>query len=251
VHAHYEADSCSAALGIAQCAQWLPDKSAFVKLLVHQVNPFLGAWCCVGIIAASMSTANGAMLAMGTVMSHNVFRQLDSWFPTLVTPDNLLSVARVTTIPFTIASTCIASFYRSSTGGGTGYLLIVAFDIVLATVVVPLLGCFYCKRPSPRAALMGILGGGATRILMEFLLPKDGNLILPIDDPAFFLPGPAPNALFPYFIDVPAAQKWNPADGACQQVQYKDFTGVDSLTSPLVCLIFFASIQVSTYLLVE
>lgn len=240
----FNADSCSAALGIPQCAEWLPDGLAFIKLLAHNVNHFLGAWCCVGIIAASMSTANGAILAMGTVMSHNVFRQLDAWFPTLITPDNLLNAARLTTIPFTVCSASIAAFYRSSSGNGTGYLLIVAFDIVFATVVVPLIGCFYCKRPSPRAALIGVLGGAVTRIVLEFVLPKDGFLLLPFDDIIFYNYGPAPNALFPFFIDVPLADVWDPNDGACKQTQFKDFTGVDSLVSPLVCLILFATIQV-------
>ena len=89
----------------------------------------------IGIIAASMSTADGAILAMGTVMSHNVARQFDFWWPNLVTSDNLLMMARLTTIPFTLAAALLASFYRSShSAGATGYLLIVAFDIVLATV---------------------------------------------------------------------------------------------------------------------
>jgi len=57
----------------------------------------------IGIIAASMSTADGAILAMGTVMAHNVFRQFVSCFPSLVTPENLLNWSRGTTIPFTIA----------------------------------------------------------------------------------------------------------------------------------------------------
>ena len=181
---------------------------------------------------------------MGTVVSHNVFRQLDSWFPNLITPDNLLTAARVATLPMTIISASIAAFYRSSSGGGTGYLLIVAFDIVLATVVVPLLGCFYCRKPSPRAALVGIIGGGFTRVLLEFVLPKDGFLILPFPYIEFDNYGLAPNALYPFFVDVPADQVWNPADGACVQEKFEDYTGVDSLVSPLVCLILFVSIQV-------
>ena len=37
------------------------------------------------------------------------------------------------TIPFAITSACLAAFYRE-----TGYLLIVSFDITLATIVAPL-----------------------------------------------------------------------------------------------------------------
>lgn len=100
----FEADSCHAYLGLPTCALWVPDGQAFSQMLTHQAPPFLGGWCLIGIIAASMSTADGAILAMGTVMSHNVLRQFDRWMPSLVTPDNLLRMARLTTIPFTLAS---------------------------------------------------------------------------------------------------------------------------------------------------
>jgi hypothetical protein len=42
-------------------------------------------------------------------------------------------MARIMTIPFAITSSCLAVFYRD-----TGYLLIVSFDITLATIVAPL-----------------------------------------------------------------------------------------------------------------
>ena len=51
------------------------------------------------------------------------------------------------------------------------------FCVVLATVVVPLFGAFYAKKPSPRAALLSILAGGITRFVTELALPKDGSLL--------------------------------------------------------------------------
>lgn len=129
LYGDFEADSCSIALGLPTCARWNPDNRAFIKMLAHQAPAVLGGWCLVGIIAASMSTADGAILAMGTVMSHNVARQFDIWYPSLITSENLLNMARFTTIPFTLCSAFIASY-----SGETGYLLIVAFDVVLATV---------------------------------------------------------------------------------------------------------------------
>jgi hypothetical protein len=56
--------------------------------------------------------------------SHNITRQLDKYFPSLVTPDNLLMAARVSTIPFTVAATIVAVQVRE-----TGYLLIVALYV--------------------------------------------------------------------------------------------------------------------------
>ena len=91
-------------------------------------------------------------MAMGTVFSHNIIRNLNSFFPFIkadfINSKNLLNVARIASIPFAVISALIASLYQSSHSlGATGYLLVVAFDIVLASTVVPLFGCFYTKKP--------------------------------------------------------------------------------------------------------
>lgn len=217
---------------------------AFIKLLVNQAPPFLGGWCLIGIVAACMSTASGAILAMGSVVSNNLVRELICLVHGPVTHKSLLVAARAATLPVTIASACIAAYYNtaSSSTAGTGYLLIVAFDIVLATVVVPLVGCFYSKNPSPRAALLAIVGGAATRTVLEFTLPKDGFLVMPYDDPSFMIVGPAASIYPPSFIDTNQTT-WNPEDQACQETPYKDFTGADSLAGFTVCLFLFITVQ--------
>jgi len=246
VHAEFEADTCSEILGLPTCGAWLPDQTAFVKLLSHQVPPFLGGWCLVGIVAASMSTADGAILAMGTVFSHNLMRLLDVKFPRLITSKNLLVMARLSTIPFTVASALIGSKYRSSdsAAGATGYLLIVAFDIVLASVVAPLVACFYTRKPSPRAAFCSILAGIITRIVLEFALPKDGLLLLPYNYDEFYDYGPAASAGLPTFVYSPNPDDiWDPNTEECVQEQFKDYTGVDSLSAFLCSIIVFTMIQ--------
>jgi Na+/proline symporter len=191
-----------------------------------------------------MSTADGAILAMGTVFSHNVVRHLDPFFPGLVTNENLLTAARLATIPLTLAATFIAAYYQSDNpAGSTGYLLIVAFDVVLATVVVPLFGCFYTKTPRPNAAFLSILGGALTRIVLEFTLPKDGFLLLPYDVPEFQDYGPAASDKLPVWIDAPADEVWNPDAEQCDQPQYRDFTGVDSLSAFFVSFLIFVTVQ--------
>ena len=169
---------------------WLPDPNAFIKLLTHEAPAFLGGWALVAIIAASMSTCDGAILAMGTVFSHNIIRNLGSFFPCfpkdLINNKNLLNVARIAAIPFTVISALLASFYQSNhILGATGYLLVVAFDVVLASAVVPLFGCFYTKKPSPLAALLAILAGSSIRVILEFALPKDGIVIAPFPGDEF------------------------------------------------------------------
>ncbi|CAN0505319.1 unnamed protein product, partial [Discosporangium mesarthrocarpum] len=71
-------DSCSAALDLPTCAAWEPDPTAFLKLATTQFPAWLGCWILIGITAASMSTSDGAILAIGTVLSHNVARKVTS-----------------------------------------------------------------------------------------------------------------------------------------------------------------------------
>lgn len=66
-HAKFEADTCSRSIDFPTCAQWLPDPKANLRLLTHEVPNWLGAWTLIGIVAASMSTSDGAILAMSTV----------------------------------------------------------------------------------------------------------------------------------------------------------------------------------------
>lgn len=191
-----------------------------------------------------MSTADGAILAMGTVFSHNVVRQLDTWFPKLITDKTLLLAARVSTIPFALAATLIGAYYDSPhPAGATGYLLIVAFDVVLATVVAPLFGAFYTEKPSPRAAFLSVVSGLTLRIMLEFALPKDGFLLLPFQDAEFQDFGPAASTKAPVFWDLPPEELWNSTAEPCRSRQFEDYTGVDSLSSFFLSIIVFVSVQ--------
>lgn len=217
----------------------MPDTEAFLKLLAHQAPPVIGAWCMLGIVSASMSTASGAILAQGTVFSHNIMRQLDAKYPHLITAENLLVMARLSTIPFTLIAALLAAYYKE-----TGYLLTVAFDVVLASAVTPLFGAFYVKNPSPRAAFCSVVAGVSLRVILEFALPKDGFLILPYNYDEFYDYGAAAASTgLPTFVDGAVGEVWDPALEQCNQEQYKDYTGVDSLSAFLFAILVFTCVQ--------
>jgi Na+/proline symporter len=247
--ASFKADTCSRILDLPTCALWEPDANAFIKLLTHEAPAFLGAWCLVGIVAASMSTCDGAILAMGTVFSHNIVRHVGSFIPcfshkNIITNENLLSVARFASVPLTVIAALIAAYYRSShSAGATGYLLIVAFDVVFATCVVPLFGCFYAKKPSPLAALLSVVSGALVRVVLEFALPKDGFLLAPFGGDEFLDYGSAASSFVPGFWDNPPEDRWDQTAEPCDQKRFRDFTGVDSLAAPLVSLLVFLVVQ--------
>lgn len=237
IYAEFEADTCSRILDLPQCALWKPDPKAFIKLLTTVPPGFLGGWGLLGIVAASMSTSDGAILALGTVFSHNIMRHF-----TGMSDKNLLLIARITTIPFAFIAMLIAAFYQSShSAGATGYLLIVAFDVVLAGCIVPLFACFYVDKPSPNAALFSVVGGTLLRVILEFTLPKDGFLLLPYGKDEFLDYGIPESDLYPGWFDVPAADKWNPSE--CKQKRFKDYTGVDSLAAPALSFVLFIVIH--------
>jgi Na+/proline symporter len=206
--------------------------------MTNEAPPFIGGWTLITIIAASMSTSDGAILALSTVISHNIFRK----FPIGVNEKNLLLVARISALPITIIACVLAAFYQSDNpSGATGYLLIVAFDIVLAGCIVPLFAAFYVKEPSPLAALVAVLGGSVLRLILEFSLPKDGFLILPYPGDEFLDYGVPSSDLYPRFFDVPDNLKWDPS--TCGSRRLEDYTGVDSLAAPLFSFILFALVH--------
>lgn len=150
------------------------------------------------------------------------------------------------TIIFAAIAASVATFYHSNHSlGATGYLLVVAFDVVLATAVVPLFGCFYTKKPSPLAAFCSMIAGAFVRVFLEFTLPKDGFVILPFDGDEFLNYGPAASTAYPVFFDQPEEELWDPtAEGQqCVQDRYNDWTGLDSLCAPLTAALVFIIVQ--------
>mmetsp|Transcript_1836 Transcript_1836/g.6183 ORF Transcript_1836/g.6183 Transcript_1836/m.6183 type:complete len:773 (-) Transcript_1836:501-2819(-) len=244
IYAKFDADTCSRSIDFPTCAQWKPDPKANLRLLTHEAPNWLGAWTLIGIVAASMSTSDGAILAMSTVGAHNLFRRLPQFLgfmpPDLVTHENLLFITRVAGLPFTIISILVGMFAESDhSAGATGYLLIVAFDIVLAGCVAPIFFAFYVRDPSPRAGLAAMLAGTTLRVVLEFSLPKDGNLILPFKTDEFLDYGKPKTSLLPTFFDAPPEDLWTPGEDQCPQKRLRDFTGVDSLAAPLFSIIVF------------
>jgi len=55
--------------------------------------------------------------------------------------------------------------------------------------------------------------------------------------------GPAASDKLPVFIDADPSNYWDPDTEPCDQRRFEDYTGVDSLSSFVICLVLFLSIQ--------
>jgi Na+/proline symporter len=116
-----------------------------------------------------MSTANGGLLAISSVMSRNII-QRDILRRMLKKPGlddrRLLFTTRIFTIPMMIAAFALGYIIPQP-----GVYLILAFDIVFAGAWAPLtLGLFWKKSNMP-AAVASLIVGSAIRLLMFFITP--------------------------------------------------------------------------------
>jgi len=233
--------------GVPTCGEWKPDPYAPLRMFTctkekcHYIldfdgsygigeltdgyfpmNAFIGGWVLVAIVAASMSTGDGAILAMSTVFSHNCLRKTP--FEWMKEDKNLLTMTRLCTLIWAPIAAIVASANHAS----SGYLLIVAFDIMLAGSVVPLFAAVYWKSCKPIAAFMAMLVGSLTRFILEFALPKDYLLLLVGQYAISFGPGAYGG------IDIATGE---PLAGWCPQYKLEDLTGIDSVISPFVSLV--------------
>jgi SSS family solute:Na+ symporter len=117
-----------------------------------------------GIVAASCSTANGAILGTAAVAVRNVagFKRE----PVGEGRDPLLRLVRLTMLPVVGVAVLFAIRVPQ-----TGILLTLAFDLMLACLLVPFVLGHYGRRRSPQAAMAAIVVGFTVRFGLFVVTP--------------------------------------------------------------------------------
>lgn len=117
------------------------------------------------IIAASCSTANGAILGTAAVAVRNV-AGMRQQTPPPGGRDPLLRTVRITMLPVVAAAMFFALRVPQ-----TGILLTLAFDLMLAGLVVPFVFAHFAKRVTTGAAVAAIAVGVTVRLVLFALTP--------------------------------------------------------------------------------
>jgi len=157
---------CATVLGIASISSVpnVGDSRMVLPTLGINVLPYwMGMMVFIGVLGASMSTANGAMLVIAVVMARNVFQR---YRKIEIDDSKMLTLSRVLAIP-TAGAAMIFAWLRPE----PGILLVVAFDIVFAGCVVPLFAGVYWQKANARGAVASIVVGTATRLVAHFVTP--------------------------------------------------------------------------------
>ena len=174
-------------------------------LLNGVVPPLLGLLVIIAILSASLSTADGAILGTSSVIAHNVIgiRHDDH----NAAGDRLLLLTRV--MAFVI--TAMGVFFALKVPQ-TGVLLLLAFDLGFAGLLIPLAGGLYWSKATWQGALSCIVLGSVTRLILFVLMPTTFG----IDNTLLYIP----NSIFT-----------------------TDFDGFPTLISPLIGLAAFIIIS--------
>lgn len=157
---------CASFLGLAatRIAPDISDPRLVLATLSADHLPFIiGACIILGVLGASMSTANGAMLVIAVVLARNIWQR---WSNESVSDSKILFLSRALAIP-TAAAACWIAYVKPE----PGMLLVVAFDFVFAGSVTPLIMGVYWKKATSHGAVTCIVVGTISRLFFYFYVP--------------------------------------------------------------------------------
>ncbi len=129
----------------------------YPDIAINHVPTWIGVLMCAGVLGAAMSTANGGILAISAVLSRNLV-QRDIMGELLkkehMGNQKLLRLVRLMLVPV-VGGGFVLAWLKPQ----PGTYLVLAFDIVLAGALVPLvLGLFWKKANTPAALSTMIVG---------------------------------------------------------------------------------------------
>lgn len=196
--------------GILSQAGITPDGPVLFAMLESVIPPLLGLLVLAAILSASLSTADGAILGTSSVLAHNVMgiRHATSHG---AGGDRLLLITRLMAVVITILGVVLGLKVPQ-----TGVLLLLAFDMSFAGLVVPLIGGLFWSKATQQGALACIAVGSLSRLLMFTLMPT----MFGVDNTLLYFP----NSLFT-----------------------ADFDGFPTLISPILGLVAFVVVSKLTY----
>ena len=168
---------CSISLGLIGLTIFpnINDPNTILPKLASDILPFiLGLFVLIGVVGAGLSTANGGLLSTCSIFSRNILQRnvlktkreamteeerikFDLW---------LLKATRLVGIPIMLLAV-LAAWWKPQ----PGFLLILAFDILLASCGAPLVLGLYWKKANTPGAIAAIVVGSVARITMFFITP--------------------------------------------------------------------------------
>jgi Na+/pantothenate symporter len=151
--------------GVAAVSNAADPRMVLPRMAVEVLPYWIGVLVFVGVLGASMSTANGAILVISVVLARNLIARRRA---ALTEDSSMLRLSRLMALP-TAAGAALIAYLRPE----PGILLIIAFDIVLAGCVIPLFAGVYWPKANATGAIASIVVGTTARVIAHFVTPPD------------------------------------------------------------------------------
>jgi solute:Na+ symporter, SSS family len=134
---------------------------------IKHVPEVIGILMLVSTISCGMSTANGGTLAIASVISRNILQRniLTRLKGRTLNDKQLLLATRLLVIPMFFTAFALGAIIPRP-----GIYLILAFDIVFAGCLVPLVMGTYWKKSTSAAAIASIAIGSTLRLILYFTI---------------------------------------------------------------------------------
>ena len=212
-------------------AEIIPDGPILYALINGVVPPLLGLLVIVAILSASLSTADGAILGTSSVIAHNIIGIRSNDYN--AAGDRLLLLTR--TMSFLI--TVLGIFFALKVPQ-TGILLLLAFDLGFAGLLVPLAGGLYWDKATWQGAFSCIILGSLTRLIFFVLMPTTFG----IDNTLLYIPN---NIFTPDFDGFPTLI--SPLVGLAAFIIVSNLTGGVKITNTKGKKLYSQEIETQIY----
>lgn len=147
-------------------------------IAIKHVPAVIGILMLVSTVSCGMSTANGGTLAIASVLSRNMLQRniiAKLLKRPKLTDRQLLVATRLFVIPMFFTAFALGYLIPRP-----GAYLVLAFDIVLAGCLVPLVFGTFWKKSTASGAIASIVVGSITRLILFFVIT-----IAPSDSPYY------------------------------------------------------------------
>ena len=140
----------------------LNDPELALPMLVKTMLPAgISGLALAGLMAAVMSNADSMLLAPGTLIAKNIYRDIIN---PQASDEDVLKVSRISLLVIGIFALVL-----STTRSGIVEWLYLAWDVIFATAFFPLTLGLWWDKTTYKGAFAGVVGGGITRIILEAL----------------------------------------------------------------------------------
>lgn len=147
------------------------------EMMSDFIPPIIDVLVLAGIVAASFSTASGAILGMSDMIVRNIGGMRRS--SDLSKRDPQLRYVRMCMVPLALAGVLVAARLQS-----TGILLTLAFDLMLCCLIPALFGGLFWKRTSRKSVFASALTGLVLRLFFFVTVPT----VYGVDNTLLYIP---------------------------------------------------------------